>query len=136
MGSFEDIRLQWAGSDYVIRANRVLGAIARIEDVVTLNELQRFGARGTAPMAKIAMAYGAVLRYAGAKVTDEEVYAGMFGATGTSADAVVESISALVAMMVPPQSKTAAKETPSGNAVPAATASSKRRTRSRSASGK
>jgi hypothetical protein len=136
MGSFEDIRLQWAGKDYTIRANRVLGAIARIEDVLTLSELQRFSMRGTAPMAKLSMAYGAVLRYAGATVTDEEVYAGMFGETGTGADAVVESISALVAMMVPPQPKTADKEPKSGNAVPAATASSKRRTRLRSASGK
>ncbi len=122
MGSFEDIRLQWAEKDYTIKANRVLGAIARIEDVLTLNELQRFGARKAAPMAKIAMAYGAVLRYAGASVTDDEVYAGMFGAAGTSADAVVDSVSSLVAMMVPPQTK-AAKETPSGNAVPAAPAS-------------
>jgi len=134
MGSFEDIHLQWADSEYVIRANKVLGAIARIEDVLTLNELQRFSARGTAPMAKLSMAYGAVLRYAGAKVTDEEVYAGMFGSTGTGADAVVESISALVAMMVPPQP--AVKETPPGNAVPARSASSKRPTRSRSAPGK
>lgn len=122
MGSFEDIRLEWAGADYTIRANRVLGAIARIEDVVTLNELQRFAVRGTAPMAKIAMAYGAVLRYAGATVSDDEVYAGMFGAGGTSADAVVDSVSTLVAMMVPPNA-IAAKETQSGNAVPAATAS-------------
>ena len=123
MASFEDVRLQWAGEDYVIKANRMLGAIARIEDVVTLNELQRFGLRGTAPMAKIAMAYGAVLRYAGAKVTDDEVYAGMFGAGGTSAEAVVESVSTLVAMMIPPQPEKPAKEPPPGNAVPAATAS-------------
>lgn len=123
MGSFEDIRLEWAGKEYTIKSNRMLGAIARIEDVVTLSELQRFGARGTVPMAKIAMAYGAVLRYMGAEVTDDEVYAGMFGATGTGADAVVNSISALVAMMIPPQPEKPAKEPKPGNAVKAATAS-------------
>lgn len=142
MGSFEDIRLQWAGKDYVIPARRELGAIARVEDVLTLNEVQRFSARGAVPTAKIAMAFGSLLRYAGATFTDEEVYAGMFGGAGTSGDAGVAATSALVAILMRPYKHVEKlmaeeeKEAARGNAVPTATASSKRRTRSRSARGK
>lgn len=103
MSSFDDINLEWNGTPVIIKSNRVLGAIARIEDVITLSELQRFGLRGGAPLAKIAMAYGAVLRYGGLQVTDDEVYLGLFS-TGnkTSADTVMVSIHSLVRMMVPP----------------------------------
>lgn len=117
-GNFEDVHLEWNGQKYTIRKERVLKAIARIEDVVTMVELQRFWERQTTPMAKIAMAYGSVLRYAGAKVTDDEVYIGMFGAEGTSADQVVLSINNLIEMMVPPTTKEVASS--SGNSEPAA----------------
>lgn len=60
MGAFDAITLAWAGSEYAIPANRVMGAIARIEDVVTLEELGRYGERGTMPIAKLAMAWGFV----------------------------------------------------------------------------
>jgi hypothetical protein len=103
MSSFDDINLEWEGKPFIIKSNRVLGAIARIEDVITLSELQRFGMRGGSPLAKIAMAYGAVLRYAGAQVTDEEVYRGLFSqGKKTSAETVMLSIHSLVSMMIPP----------------------------------
>jgi hypothetical protein len=138
MRAFEDIKISWADRDYIIKANRVMGAIARIEDIMTLNELQRFLARGAAPLGKVSMAYGTVLRYAGADVTDEQVYAGMFGAGDTSADSIIASVQALVAMMIPPptQKIPGGGSIPRGNAVPAARASSKRHSKSRSATGK
>lgn len=129
MGAFDDIKLTWADKEYVIPANRVLGAVARIEDVITLTELSRFGGRNTAPMAKIAMAFGAVLRYAGATITDDEVYGQMF--TGENrAQQIVDSVSVLISMMVPPVRE---GEPSQGNAVPAASTSSKKPTRPRSA---
>ncbi len=139
MSGFDDVRLEWSGKEYIIRKDRVLGAIARIEDVVTMAELQRFWDRGTAPMAKIAMAYGAVLRYAGAKVTDDEVYVGMFGSGGTPADSVVTSVTHLIEMMVPKSAREEVeKKKPSaGKSMPAAknTGLSKNHTKSRLAAG-
>lgn len=136
MGAFDDIPLEWAGKPYLIPAHKVLGAIARVEDVLTLNELQAFRMRGGVPMAKLSQAYGVALRYAGAAVTDTDVYLGMFQGN-TDADAVVSSIQNLIAMMIPPAALSKQqKDTVQGNGVPAASASSKRRTKSRSASGK
>lgn len=100
-GVFEDITLEWGGEQHKIRARKVLGAIAVVEDVVTLAELARYAERKTAPLARIAAAYGALLRYAGAAVEDDEVYAGMFGA-GVEQSAMVEALAALVGLMTPP----------------------------------
>lgn len=105
MNPFEDITIEWEGKPYVIPANKVMGAISRIEDVVTLEELGRFHARGTAPLIKLCQAYGTVLRYAGAKVTDEEVYAGIFASGGQAR--VLSSVSALMTMMIPPSVRNA-----------------------------
>lgn len=97
---FAPIKLEWNGKQHTVPANRVLMAIAEVEEVFTLDELQRFSKRGTAPVAKLAMAYGKLLRFAGAAVEDDEVYAGIFvsdqGAMAASAT------SALLALMLPP----------------------------------
>ena len=92
-------------------------------------------------MAKIAMAYGALLRYAGATVTDTDVYEGMFGSIRSNPQMMTDSIVTLISLMVPPSVvnsiKQAAASPSPGNAVPAAKkASSKGLTKSRSASGK
>ena len=140
MSIFEDIKLTWDGRDHVIPANRVMGAIARIEDVVTLGELQRYGEKQAAPLAKVAMAYGAVLRYAGASVTDDEVYAGIFSGEGpNNHESILTSIYTLLAMMVPPeamQKSAEEKDTPQGNASKTVARSSKRRSKRRSSRGK
>lgn len=139
--AFEPFELEWAGKKYVIPAHRVMGAIARVEDVVTLPQLQEHGTRGSMPMAKISMAYGALLRYAGAPVTDVEVYEGMFGSIKENPQSLVDSVVVLISLMVPPSVvnsiKKKAAEPSSGNVEPAAKkASLKARTKSRSASGK
>lgn len=138
MSVFDDIRLHWQGRDYVIRSNRVMGAIARIEDHLTIAELQQYSERNTAPLAKIAMAYGAVLRYAGARVDDDEVYEGLFAADDSS-EVIMASLQTLLTMMVPPSALVSGSdgsgEPPKGNSKPAAARSSKKPTRRRSASG-
>lgn len=129
--SFDDVVFEWAGKEYRIPANRVLGAIARVEDIITMPDLGDRAKRGTPPLSKVAQAYGAVLRYAGARVTDEEVYCDMF----THADvtgAVMTTINSLFYIMLPPAAKAqfAAiehmepdEESPQGNPLAAAPAS-------------
>jgi hypothetical protein len=108
MSSFEDIRLGWDGKSYLIPARKVLGAVARVEEVVTLQELLQYAQRGTAPMGRIAKAFGLVLRYAGADVEDEAVYLGMFGDGAAAADGgvqqqVLTAVTLLMQMMIPPE---------------------------------
>lgn len=113
---FDDVKLKWNGKDYTIKANRVMGAIMRIESVVTLYELQQDAARGTMKLATVASAFGAVLRYAGADVDDAEVYDGLFGDAQVATETIQTALGALLTMMVPParlQPKT--EDTPQGN---------------------
>jgi len=134
MGVFDDIRLNWQGTDYVIPANKVMGAIARIEDIITLTEIYEASQRRSVKFSRVASAYASVLRYAGAKVTDEEVYLGMFD--GQSAiTAVQEALTGLLSMMIPPAAKTDPKAPPSGNVSGAGTRSSSRPSGSRSRAG-
>lgn len=100
MSVFEPVVLSWKGEEYKVEADRVMMLIAKIEDVITLSEVFSYGQKGSAPMAKIAMAYGVALRYAGAKVRDDEVYKGLFGNGGSS---TAEALNALLAMMIPPE---------------------------------
>ena len=52
-------------------------------------------------LSKLARAYGAALRYAGAKVSDEEVYEGLFK-PGQLLNEVHNAIVVLMAIMMPP----------------------------------
>ena len=88
MAIFQPIKLSWRGKAFAIPAERVLGAIASIEEVATFPEIIRM-VSGTPNMSKIARAYGAVLRYAGAVVDDEEVYEGMFQPGSTHAEVLI-----------------------------------------------
>lgn len=110
MAIFEEVSLRWGGEEYKIEPTKVMGAIARVEEIITLKELGEYAQKGDAPMAKLAMAFGSVLRYAGARVSDEEVYSGMFG--GEAQQTALMSITVLLQMMIPP---TALKRMTKGN---------------------
>jgi hypothetical protein len=130
MAIFEEIRLRWDGREFVVTPDRVMACIAKIEDHITLVELKGYAERGTAPLGKLASAFAAVLRHAGARVTDEEVYAGMFrsGAMQTQCKVAIET---LLLMMIPPQSlqdAVAGEDAPTGK-VRAAAPSSRKRSR-------
>lgn len=104
MAGFQEFSLEWSGNTYVIPAHRVLGAIAHVEEVLTLPELQQYAERGVPPLGKIAMAYGRLLRYAGATVTDSDIYHGMFGiGENVKPQSVLAAMHVLVAMMIPPE---------------------------------
>lgn len=101
---FEPIRLEWNGKKYMIPANRVMGAIARIEDTVTLPELHKMQQRGGAPLAKLSQAFADVLAYAGATGVDAEtVYISMFDGSEDQ-QAAAMAVMGILQMMTPPQS--------------------------------
>jgi hypothetical protein len=101
MGVFDDVVLKWADKDYRIPANRMLGAIACLEAVITLQELGRYGPHGSVSMSKLSQAYGAILRYAGAGVPDEEIYGELYAdpTRGTLIDATFRQV---LEVMLPP----------------------------------
>lgn len=111
MPIFEEVRLSWKGKDYVIPANDVLRAIAKVEDVLTLGELGSARGDGRVPYAKLASAFGALLRHAGASVTDEEVYNDLF--SGGPKDLPRSALAAIVTLqtlMIPPEHLRATKK--------------------------
>lgn len=132
MSVFEPITLTYDGEDYRIPASRVMGAIARVEEHVTLTELATWGSdRAKIRVTKLAAAYGSLLRYAGADITDETAYAYLF-ADAAGLSGVVTVAQTLMIMMVPPSAlaakPVAAKKKPTSN-------SSGKRTSSSSAKG-
>lgn len=98
---FEDVPLTWEGVTYTIPSNRIMGAIARIEDVMTLHELSTIRDPRKIKLSHLAQAYGTALRYAGCKVSDEEVYTTMFG-KGDIASVAQSIVLGLLVMMTPP----------------------------------
>lgn len=120
MAAFDPIDLEWAGTKFVIPPNRVLEAIARIEEVLTVDELRSYAARRTVPRAKLARAFGSLLRYAGASVTDDDIYLGICS-PGSVHDvhAITSSINTLMMLMAPPRKTEAAPEADAGKPEPA-----------------
>lgn len=129
MAIFEKINLHWKERDYVIQPDDVLQCIAKIEDVITLADLHHYGTNGRVPLAKLSMAYAAVLRHAGAVVDADEVYAAMFKGADMQRR-TSKAIETLLLMMIPPEAlrKSSPTEQPAGKAR-AASGSSKRPTK-------
>lgn len=78
MQGFDDVTLTWRGQDYTVPANRQMALIAKIEDALSGDTGQQaltilFRREGP-PYSRLASAFGAALRHAGARVTDDEVY--------------------------------------------------------------
>ena len=102
MSLFEKIALSWQGREYSIPPDGVMQCIAKIEDVITLAQLHQAVVSQSMPLGKLSMAYGALLRHAGARVTDEDVYAGMFKG-GDMVKRAIEAIHTLQMLMIPPE---------------------------------
>jgi hypothetical protein len=101
MRPFGDVELIWKNTTYTIPSNRIMGAIRRAEQHLTLAELHEMNERGAMRLGAIATAYADLLAYAGAKVTDEEVYRTMF-ATGSVLSAIAGALNGLMGIMIPP----------------------------------
>lgn len=102
MSIFSEIKLKWGDKEYTIAPDNVMQCIAKVEDVVTLAELGRMAEKRTLPLAKLAAAFAVVLEHAGARVSAEDVYAGMFsGGDGMQIHAQ-DAVTTLLVMMIPP----------------------------------
>jgi hypothetical protein len=134
MAIFEDQTLWWKGEAFVVPATRMLGAIAVIEEHITFIEMVA-ASQGKPPLVKISRAFGALLRYAGCKVSDEEVYRGLFDAESNVMERIETAVTAFLLLMTPPATllKPQTERTALGN-LPAASKPSKPSTRRRSAS--
>jgi len=94
---FDDVKIKWDGKDHTVTSDRVMGLIERIEEHISFADLS-----GTKPkIGKIAGAWAEALRYAGARVTTEEVYAGMF--KSATSGQINTAISGLLLIMIPPE---------------------------------
>lgn len=102
---FDDFTINWNGKTALIPGNRLLMAIARVEEVITLGEIMRYQVVSTVPLARISQAYGTLLRYANIECTDEDVYESMFG--DEPRKAIIGAISGLLVLMVPPSRRVA-----------------------------
>lgn len=128
MGVFKDISLEWRGEPFVIPAKRVMRAIAIVEREMTLSDLVEQRNTGRIRLTQVAAAFGHLLRFAGAKVEDEEVYEGMFGA-GEQRASVLDALDTLLTLVIPPsavkhaEAGETAEDPPSGNSEASAPAS-------------
>jgi hypothetical protein len=129
-GIFQQIEMVWGGTPVTIPAERVLGAIAELEQVITFVELAQMLGSARPSMARLAQATGAVLRYAGVKVSDDDAYAQIFG-TDAGREEAVKAMQILMTMCIPPDAMKTA-EGDQGNAPRGRSGSSKAGTRRRS----
>ena len=95
--SREDVDLNWAGKIYKIKAARVMRAGQRIEEVITFFALAKCIERRDIPLNTFSMAYGGLLRFAGAQVTDEDVFDALVGSPG----ALLEAWDSITDIMLP-----------------------------------
>lgn len=108
--SFEPVTLGWRGEDYMIPAEKVLSLVAVIEDQLAgpsgLPAVVVLTNKPGPTHARLARAFGAALRFAGATVTDDEVYLSIQSdIVEGRADAAVTiqgAIMALLAIVSPP----------------------------------
>lgn len=101
MAIFEDVIIKWDGEERTIPHNKVMLLIARVEHVITLQEISDYMSREVAPLGRLSLAYAEVLKYAGFSVSGDEVYSKLLQA-GDKADIGISVITSLLQMMVPP----------------------------------
>ena len=110
MQGFDDVVLGWKGEEYTVPANKMLMLVCKLEDALSgdtgeqaLTVLMR---RQGPPHARLAMAYGAALRFAGADVSDEDIYLSLQSDLSKGDAEAVSSMQAavinLIAIVSPP----------------------------------
>ncbi|MBX9758704.1 MAG: hypothetical protein K2Y29_07985 [Beijerinckiaceae bacterium] len=116
MGVFSDFKMSWDGVDYSIPKDRILGAIDAVEDVVTISQIHTMLADPEKiRFRKVARAFGELLRYAGAKISDEAIYEGMFSQDKDKTSSVMVSLFLLLKLMIPESAMKAPEAPASGN---------------------
>lgn len=103
MPVFDDVTLEWDGKEKTVPADGVMRMLAKVEDHLTLHEMQTFSERGTAPLIRVSMAYAAALKHAGFQVDDQTVYKRLMDSSdGDEGRFAIDVITQLQMMMVPP----------------------------------
>jgi hypothetical protein len=106
---FKEIEVVWGNETYVIPPKGVLKAIAVVEEHLTLNDLAISSQTGDVKLTQLSMAFGALLRHCGSRITDDEIYLSLFrGDDETIRERMITSIQMLMTLMVPPQEEVAA----------------------------
>lgn len=75
---YPEVSIEWAGANYSTKATFKI--INKIEQTVSLAGLVTRVQSGDVPLSHLATVYGNLLRGAGVNVSDEEVFASMYGA--------------------------------------------------------
>ena len=108
MNQFEPIQLEWRAVKYVIRPDQILQAMRLLEymdPAVTMSDMARWYSRQQIPKATLAEAYATLLRFAGATVSNDEVFHDYLG--GSNAAVLyarsMDVMNTLFRMMVPPE---------------------------------
>jgi hypothetical protein len=133
MSIFNPIKMAWHGKDITVPANQVLGAIAVVEEVIPMDQVAAIVFNRTRiNVAKISQAYGALLRYAGQEVSDEDVFIAMFDSS-EKLEQAREAMKALALIVMPPAMLvTSFHRASAGKRKPSRSRSSKPSTRRRS----
>lgn len=113
MKGFEPVTLSWKGESYTVPADQQLMLIAKIEDALAGSAGQPavmvLTRQGGPTYSKLALAFGAALRHAGADVTDDEIYLSIMEDFAESnaevAMKVQAAILALLSIIAPPVAK-------------------------------
>jgi len=103
---FEAVTLTWDGQDYTVPPERCMRLAYKVE-VALVQDSRRsvFEILESPLMTTLAMAYGAALRFAGAVVTDEEVYLVVARGMTGEVDAIEmmhATLDGVIAMLLPP----------------------------------
>ncbi len=100
---FQEVTLEWDGDKRTIPPNRVMMAIAVVEDFVTLKELVDYTQNpGTAKFGKLSMGYAALLKFAGFQVTNEDIYERMLQMKEEDESVLFAAVFGLLKLMTPP----------------------------------
>ena len=109
MGVFTDVEMVWSGKTYTIKSHRVMGAIAQVEDIITFAEIGAFGQRGATPSARLCQAYAALLKYAGARITPDEVFQLVVDDDARQL-VVMKAVTGILALTLPPAQRAQLEE--------------------------
>jgi hypothetical protein len=108
---FQPFEILWRDETYTVPPEKILAAIAIVEEHMTIADLARDSQSGSFRMSRVARAWGALLRFCGSRVTDEDVYGELFqGDSDTMRKRLVDSVGALLTLLVPPPSEVAVQQ--------------------------
>lgn len=103
MAVFEEVKFKWRDREYTVPQGQVLRCIAAVEGTgVTLGQLIVDAGGAQLPLARLSQAVGVALRFAGAPVTDDDVYDALFGDPAKLTAQAIAMAVTLQGLMIPP----------------------------------